>query len=78
MKKTIFDLFNEQNPVPKVQALEKVVARDPETENEKIAEKEEISTETEQTSTETETESTPSETGSTETETPNVNDWGND
>ena len=40
MSKNIFDLFNEQNPKAEQRAVdEKVVPREPETENEKIVEK---------------------------------------
>lgn len=47
MSKNIFDLFNEQNPKSEQRAVdEKVVPREPETENEKIVEKTEPKTET--------------------------------
>lgn len=46
MSKNIFDLFNEQNPKSEQRAVdEKVVPREPETENEKIVEKTEPKTE---------------------------------
>lgn len=46
MSKNIFDLFNEQNPKAEQRAVdEKVVPREPETENEKIVEKTEPKTE---------------------------------
>ncbi len=46
MSKSIFDFFNEQNPKAEQRAVdEKVVPREPETENEKIVEKTEPKTE---------------------------------
>lgn len=40
-KKNIFDLYNEQNPITEKQTDDKVVERDPVTENEKVVQKEE-------------------------------------
>lgn len=57
MSKNIFDLFNEQNPKAEQRAVdEKVVPREPETEEEKIVEKTEPETEPK---TEPKTEPTP-------------------
>ena len=44
-KKNIFDLYNEQNPKTETVTDEKIVAREPEAEQEKVVPKEEPKTE---------------------------------